>query len=335
MTPTGPDLYPRQVIAQPRPAVGILFIVFGSVLFAVNGTMSKLVLRTGIDATQLTTIRASGAALGLFALALLLRPTSLKITRSDAPLLLSYGLAGFFFVPTLYFVAIGRLPVGIGLLFEYTAPLLVALWAKFVQGHAVKPRLWIGLAASLAGLACVAEVWGELRLDGLGVSAGLGAAVLLAAYYLLGSHGVATRDSVSLTAYAFGVAALAGAAVRPWWDFDFARLGGTTDQGIPVWLLVCYVVIGGSIVPYLLLAGAMRHLPPTSVGIIGMVEPVVASTVAWLLLDEHLNLAQIGGGALILAGVALAETARVTTGPASGERRAEEPSWEPAHVPPV
>lgn len=39
----------------------------------------------------------------------------------------------------LYFVAISRLPVGLGLLFEYSAPLLVALWARFGQRHRVRP----------------------------------------------------------------------------------------------------------------------------------------------------------------------------------------------------
>lgn len=308
---------------QPRPAAGVAMVLAGSTLFAVNGTVSKLASSTGIDAPQLTTLRATGAAIGLFALAAAVRPSRLRVTRREVPMLIGYGLAGFFAVPMLYFVAINRMPVGIGLLFEYTAPVLVALWARFVQGHAVRPRLWLGLAACVAGLACVAEVWGRLRLDALGVLAALGAAVLLAAYYLLSARGVVSRDTLSLTAYAFGVSALAGAIVRPWWRFDFAVLGATSATGhVPVWLLLTYIVIGGSIAPFLLVAGAMRHLPPTSVGIIGMFEPVVATAVAWLALGEHLDPAQIAGGALILVGVALAETARVKA----------EPS-DPGHLP--
>ncbi|MER7003435.1 DMT family transporter [Dactylosporangium sp. NPDC000555] len=102
------------------------------------------------------------------------------------------------------------------------------------------------------------------------------------------------------------------------------RLTATSQTGhLPVWLVLTYIVIGGFIAPYLLIAGAMRHLPPTSVGIIGMAELVVATAVAWLALHEHLDAARIAGGALILAGVALAETARVKA----------EPS-DPSHVPP-
>ena len=308
-------------------------VVLSGALFAVNGTVSKLVLRSGFDAPQLTLLRAAGALIGLLALSAMIKlghsrrrqpagdhgRVRLRVSRGEIPLLLVYGVSGFFLVPMLYFVAIGRLPVGIGLLFEYTAPLLVALWARFGQRQRVRPRLWAGLALSLAGLACVAEVWGDLRLDAWGVAAGLGAAVVLAVYYILSAHGVERRDTLSLTTWAFGSAAAAGLLVRA----CTAGAGGwapltRSEQGVPVWLLCCYVVVLGSIAPYLLVAGALRHLPATSVGIIGMVEPVIAATVAWLTLGagEALNAAQLAGGALVLAGVTVAETARAAPSPA-------------------
>ncbi|WP_159079515.1 DMT family transporter [Plantactinospora sp. BC1] len=303
-----------------RPALGVVMVLSSGVLFAVNGTVSKLVLRAGVDAAQLTLIRAAGAFAGLLALSLLLRPGArrLRITPGQLPLLLLYGLAGFFLTPMLYFVAISRMPVGIALLFEYTAPLLVALWARFGQHQRVRPRLWVGLTLSLAGLACVAEVWGELKLDGLGVLAGLGAAVLLAGYYLLGARGVERHDTLALTTWAFGAAAVAGLLTRAVTDGTggWAPLGETSG-GVPVALLCGYVVLLGSILPFLLVAGALRHLPATSVGILGMIEPVIAATVAWIALGagEALNAAQLGGGLLVLAGVALAETARIAASP--------------------
>lgn len=287
--------------------------VTGGVFFAVNGTVSKLVLRAGLEPAQLTALRAGGAFAGLLVLSLATRPGGrrLAVTRRELPLLAGYGVAGFFLVPLLYFVAISRLPVGIALLFEYTAPLLVALWARFGRRQPVRPRLWGGLALSLIGLACVAEVWGDLRLNAAGVLAGFAAAVGLALYYLLGAHGVRQRDTVSLNTWAFGFAAVAGlctqASARA---RDWSALGATS-HGVPVWLLCCYVVVLGSIVPYLLVAAALRHLPATSVGIVGMVEPVIAAAVAWLTLGESLTATQLAGGALILVGVGLAETARV------------------------
>jgi drug/metabolite transporter (DMT)-like permease len=295
-----------------RPALGIAMVVASGALFAVNGTVSKLVLRAGMDPLQLTTLRATGAFAGLLVLTLATGPRRLRFTRRELPVLLGYGLAGFALVPLLYFIAISRLPVGIALLFEFTAPLFVALWARFGQHQPVRPRLWIGLGLSLGGLAAVAEIWGDLRLNPIGIAAGLGAAALLAVYYVAGAHGAARRDPLSLTCLAFGAAALAGAVVRPWWHFP-AHLLTTKSGGLPVWLLCCYVVILGSITPYLLVTAALRHLPPTSAGIVGMVEPVFAGAVAWFALDEALASVQLVGATLILTGVVLAETARTTT----------------------
>ncbi len=301
-------------------------VIASGVLFAVNGTVSKLILEAdhgAIDAPQLTLLRAVGAWSGLLVLAAVVRPglRRLRVTRNDLPLLLTYGLTGFFLVPMLYFVAISHLPVGIALLFEYMAPLLVALWARFGQHQRVKRRLWYGLALSLGGLACVAEVWhGSLRLSGIGVAAGLGAAVLLCFYYVLGAKGVTQRDTISLTWWAFAVSALAGlivAGIRtaggPAAIFPVHVLG-SSSHGVPVWVLTIYLVLGGSVTSYLLVAAALRHLPPTSVGIIGMIEPVVAAAVAWIVLHERLSTAQLLGGVFVLIGVGVAETAR-TAGP--------------------
>lgn len=304
---------------RPRPAVGVAMIAVAALLFSANGTVAKVILQTGVTAPDLTTFRAQCSCLGLLVLGALLRPgiRRFRITRRELPALVIYGIAGFFAVPMLYFVAISRMPIGIALLFEFTAPLFVALWARFGQGQRVRPRLWAGLGLSLAGLACVAEIWGDLRLDSVGLGAAFITALLLALYFVLGERNVARRDPVSLTGLAFGVSAIAGFATRaavtgalP----DWSTLTGSTSGGTPIWLLAIYLVVLGTIAPYLMIVGSLRHLPATSVGIIGMIEPVLASAFAWTLLGEALNAAQLAGGLVLLLGVGLAETARVTVG---------------------
>jgi drug/metabolite transporter (DMT)-like permease len=312
-------------------------VVLAAFFFSVNGSVAKTILRTGISAPDLTTFRALGAAVGLVAIGTVLRPglKRFRVTKKELPLIVVYGLTGFFTVPMLYFVAISRLPVGIGLLFEFTAPLFIALWARFGQGEKVKARLWIGFALSLAGLAIVAEIWGDLTLDPVGVGAGLISAVLLAVYFVLGARGAVGRDTISLTGLAFVVSAAAGFVVKAIGGGlpDWSVLKAETPSGVPIWLLCCYLIVLGTIVPYVLVLGGLRHLPATSVGILGMTEPVMASAVAWLALNESLNAAQLAGGAILLAGVVLAETARVTVRqnePHAANERAPEREGSPA-----
>jgi drug/metabolite transporter (DMT)-like permease len=56
--------------------------------------------------------------------------------------------------------------------------------------------------------------------------------------------------------------------------------------------------------------GALRHVSATRAGVAAMLEPVVATVVAWAWLRESLDPAQLAGAAVVLAGIGLAQTAR-------------------------
>jgi drug/metabolite transporter (DMT)-like permease len=285
--------------------------------FAVNGSVSKVILGTGVSAERLVELRSAGAFLLLFVVLLVVAPGRLRVRPRELPVLAFYGVAGFAMVQWLYFLAIARLPVSIALLFEFTAPVLVAVWARFAWQEPVRRRVWGALALSLVGLALVAEVWSGGSLDPFGVAAGLGAAVALALYFLVGERAVGQRDPVSLTCWALFFAAVFWSLLQPWWTFPVAAFTGSTDLGgaltgldAPVWLLALVMVVVGSIAPFLLVVGALRHLPATRVGVVGMAEPVLAGAVAFAWLGESLTAVQLAGGAVLLAGIGLAQTSR-------------------------
>ena len=77
-----------------------------------------------------------------------------------------------------------------------------------------------------------------------------------------------------------------------------------------MWVPAIYLVVGGTLLPFTLSIGALRHLRAAQVGVVGMVEPVVAALVAYLWLGEELGWVQLVGGAVVLTGVVLAETSR-------------------------
>jgi drug/metabolite transporter (DMT)-like permease len=228
-----------------------------------------------------------------------------------------FGVCGVALVQLFYFLAIRRLPVGIALLIEYLAPLLVALWARFVGGEAVRRRIWVALGLALLGLSLVVDVWGGVSLSGAGVAFALLGALSYVVYLLLADHAVAGRDALSLLAYGFLFASLFWAAIQPWWTFpagivgsDVTLLGRLADSHLPVWSLLLWMVVLGTMAPFALIVGALRHLSATRVGIIAMLEPVAGALVAYVWLDETLGTVQLTGGAIVLAGIFLAQTAR-------------------------
>ena len=299
-----------------RPGVGYLLTVSAAAIFAVNGTVSTLALQAGIPATRLTALRCTGAALVLVGVLAVAAPGRLRIHRRDLPLVAVFGVVGIALTQFLYYVAIGRVPVGIALVFEMTAPVFIALYVWLVRREHVRGRLWAALALSLCGLVLVAEVWeGGGSLDALGVAAALCAAVCLATYYLLGERGTVDRDPVTLTAWSFVAAAVFWAVAAPWWQFDAGLLTERVPVSlgsvqVPVWVLVAWIVLLGAVVPFWLSLTALRHLPPTTAGIVATVEPVLASVVAWLWVEQVLTAWQVAGGVVVLTGIVLAQTAR-------------------------
>ena len=300
-----------------RPRLGYALTVAAATLFALNGAVSKIALDgSGIGTLRWTELRATGSFLGIAAGLVILAPGRLRIgTRRELGRLALYGVVGFALVQWLYFVAIDRMPIGIGLLFEFTAPVHIALWARFVWHEPVRRRVWPALGLVIAGLSLVAQFWDGLTLDGVGVVAGLLAACALAAFYLMSKRLVGSRDPISVTCFGLGFAALAWAIVLPWWSFPTRELHTTVELPhglftVPVGALALWGIVLGTIAPYLLTVSALRHLPATTVGIVATFEPVAASVIAWVWLGEVLVAVQIIGGIVVLVGILLAETAR-------------------------
>jgi drug/metabolite transporter (DMT)-like permease len=311
---------PRVARRTVRPALGYTLVLSAVVLWAVNATVAKIVVDSaGLSALRLAEVRGTGAGLLLFAAVALLRPSSLRISARELGFLAAFGVAGLACVHFLYFTAITHLDIGIALVIQYIAPVLVALWVRFFVHEPVRRRLWVALALALTGLSLVVELWsGGGALDAVGVATSLGAACAYALYILMAERSVQRgRDVYSLLAWGFVFAALFWALAQPWWSFpagifadDAALLGRLADLSAPVWLLLAYIVLFGTIVPFTLMITALRYIPATRATVVAMAEPVLAGLIAYAWLEEELGPLQIAGGVLVLAGIVLAQTAR-------------------------
>jgi drug/metabolite transporter (DMT)-like permease len=69
--------------------------------------------------------------------------------------------------------------------------------------------------------------------------------------------------------------------------------------------MILYVVIFGTILPYLLFMRAMKHLSASHTGIISTLEPVVAAVIAWIFLQERLTGLQLWGGLCVLLAIVI------------------------------
>jgi drug/metabolite transporter (DMT)-like permease len=311
-------IFPAPALAdEPRPALGYAMVAVASTLFAINGAVSKVILDSGLSTERLSEVRVTGALVGLLAVVAATRPHTLRVRARELPFLAFFGICGLAFVQWFYFLAIARIAIGIALLVQYLAPLLVALWARFVYREHVRRRVWIALVLALAGLALILEIWHARRLDVAGVLFALAAAATYAVYVLAAERGVRRRDPISLSCFGFAFAAIFWAVVRPWWSFPAATGAATVSLHghlahlhLPVWALALWMIVLGTIVPFGLVVAALRYVSATRAGIVAMLEPVAAIAVAWLWLAQSLRPPQLAGAAVVLAGITLAQTAR-------------------------
>ena len=300
---------------------GQIYLLLGAFLFAFNGIISKIVLIDGLSAWRLTQIRTGGAFVLLFAVYFTFRRHELKPARDELPWLITFGVVGVTFVQAFYFVAIERMYVGVALLIEFTAPIWILLFLKFVLKKNVPVSLWYAILLSFSGLLMITQIWNGLSLDRIGLIAAFIDALALAGYFLIGDRLGKTKSSAAITTWGFGVASAMLFFVLPIWNYptevftkDMELLGRFNDYTLPGWVLILWIVVMGTIAPYLFVVSGLKLLSAANASVFGMIEPVIAGVFAWWWLSESLNGIQMMGCVVVIVGIFIADKARSKAG---------------------
>ena len=296
---------------------GELYLVIGAIFFSLNGVIVTLVL-DHMTTFRLAQVRALGTFFLLFLITYIQDRNSLKAERREIPILIFYGVFGYAMVQLGYFIGISRgVPLSLVLIIEFTAPIWIVLWIKFVRKSVVTKDMWVAIALSLLGLILVAKVWQGFAFDLIGSLGALGAALALAVYFLMSQSQGTKRSAQAMVVWGMGVAGLFWSLVLPIWNFpteifttDINLQGRFSDYSAPGWLLIAYIIIFGTMVPYLFVVGGIRRLSASTSSVIGMLEPVLAGAFAWIWLSQSWSAIQLFGGAIVLIGIYIADRAK-------------------------
>jgi drug/metabolite transporter (DMT)-like permease len=294
-----------------------ILLTLAAVMFASNGVASKLLLNGHISAWRLAQVRSLSTFVILAALIAWRAPKTMRITKREIPRLAALGAFGIAAVNGTYFLAISRMHVSIALLIEFTAPVWIVLYLRYVRKKHVPNEMWLALFLALLGLAFVAQVWDGLTLDGIGVIAALTSAFAVAFFFLAGEGFTNTRDNQSTTMWGFGFAALSWSLILPLWNFPFDVFtvsipleGALQGHNAPGWALILYVVFIGTVFPYLCVMNGLRNLSASTTSAFGMLEPIFAGIIAWFWFGESWTPIQLLGGVIVIAGIYMADRAR-------------------------
>jgi drug/metabolite transporter (DMT)-like permease len=286
-------------------AGGLLLGLISAVAFASSGSVMKPLLEAGWSLGAALLLRMSGAALVLaypFFRAVLRERGFL---RRHWPLIVGFGLTGVAGCQLFYFAAMQRIPVGVALLIQYFAPVLLVGLAWVRTRRAPSRVVVVGSVASIVGLVLMVDLTGG-SFDLIGTLCALGAAICLGAYFLIAER---TGDSIPPLALAggglltgallLGVLVVTGVLpfVAPPVD---VVLGGVT---VPWIVPVVWVVLVATVCGYAFGVIAVSKIGSRLASFVGLTEALFAGAIAWLLIGETPTAVQAIGGALILAGV--------------------------------
>jgi inner membrane transporter RhtA len=306
-----------------RKSLGILFVLTAAVLFGINGSLSRLLFDRGVTPVTLVELRIIVGSLCLFALLSTQPRQTWKVPRSTRSWLVAFGLS-IALVTYTYFVAISRLNIALVLVIQFTGPVWMAtaqaLWRRRLPS-------WHVLGALLLAISGVVLVTGLLEqrlgsLDVIGLLFSFFALLAFIAYLVLGRKVGGHLHPIASTAYGAGVAGVFWLIVQPPWSIP----AGTWHP--QTFILMVLVGVIGMALPFSLEVAALRRLDATRAGIAAMFELPASALIAFFWLGQGLDLWQIIGCALVLAGITLVQLEKPgeqKTSELPGEQQLTEP----------
>jgi drug/metabolite transporter (DMT)-like permease len=294
------------VTVPTRTASGLGYAVVSALSFGLSGTLARGLLVAGWSPAAAVTARVLVAAVVLLVPGLLSLRGRWHLLRRNLGVVLAYGLIAVAGCQLCYFSAVDHLQVGVALLIEYTAPVVVVTWLWLRYGQRPSRRTGLGAIVAAAGLVLVLDLVSGADLSLVGVAWALGAMIGAAFYFVLSAleddglpplalagGGLLVGEVALLLAGALGV-------VPMHWDTRPAAYDGTT---VAWWVPVLGLGVVTAALAYVTGIAASRRLGSRLASFVALLEVLFALVAAWLLLGELPHMIQFAGGLLVLVGV--------------------------------
>lgn len=291
---TTPTPAPTPSASGPLPPVDdSLRARFGPVALVVTAGVSvqfgaalAVMIMPRAGAAGVVTLRLAAAALVLL---LVCRPKVRGYSRSDWTTVLWFGvtMAG---MNGLFYQSIDRIPLGPAVTLEVLGPLVLSV----VVSRRLVNLLWAGLALAGVVLLSTHGGGGFGGLDPLGAAFALGAGGMWAAYIVFSARTGRRFPQADGLALAMAVAAVLSLPLGVIEAGSALLLPSTLALGLGVAVL-------SSVLPYTLELLALRRLPAPTFAILMSLEPAIAATAGFLVLNQAMSALDAAAIALVIA----------------------------------
>jgi drug/metabolite transporter (DMT)-like permease len=293
------------VLTPARSVAGYLALLLGGVTWGTTGLFVRALTVRGWQPLDIAAARTI-CSLVILSISLgLVRPRLLSIRRDHLGYFLLLGISGPGTSQPLFILTVAGAPLAVAVLLNYTAPLFVALLARFFLREKLSRRKALALGLSIVGLGLVTGVLPGGKLTGgtvtpLALLTGLGsgffyAVNLLVLRRLSGAYSPAT---VQVWGPLLGLPLLLLARFLLAGPLAPALTGAAAGT-------ILLMSLGPGLAAFLLVTFGLARVEAAPASILLTVEPLVATLLGWLVLGEHLTPAQGTGMAAVLAAISL------------------------------
>jgi len=292
--------------------LGMLFAVGSAFAFGSSGPFAKSLMEAGWSPTAAVTARLAGGALAMAIFATIVKRDWIREALRHGKTVVAYGLIPIAGAQLCYYNAVAHLSVGVALLLEYTAPILVVGWLWATTRRRPSNLTLAGVAMAIAGITLVLNVFSGAHINLVGVGWALAAAVCAACYFMMSDEVAADGDGLNFITLAAGGLIVGTAAVAALGATGVMPLTFTTNDAVVAGWATSWVVpvIALGLIPtaiaYTLGIMGIARLRPRFASLVGLSEVMFAVLAAWVLLGEAITPGQAVGGAVVLMGLALA-----------------------------
>ena len=281
---------------------GIILVLTAGILWGVCGTVAQYLFHyAGFTPEWMVVIRLLASGMILLLISAIKgehRLDAIWRDRKDIWVLMLFSIFGLLAVQYTFFMAIDHSNAATATVLQYLTPMIITCYFALISKKLPTPKEILVVGLAILGTFLIATEGNPNSLS-ISISAllwGIGSAFALAFYTLLPRKLLPKWGSTLVLGWAMLIGGICLSFYNPPWKF-------TGEWSVYALIAVIFVIIFGTIVPFICYLESMKYIRATEVSVLASIEPVAAAVISILWLQVTFGLAEWLGTVCILSTV--------------------------------
>ena len=289
-------------LVKNRRLKGIILVLTAGILWGVCGTVAQYLFHyADFTPEWVVVIRLLASGMILLLISAIKGEHKLDAIwrdRKDVWVLMLFSIFGLLAVQYTFFMAIDHSNAATATVLQYLTPMIITCYFALISKKLPTPKEVLVVGLAILGTFLIATEGNPHNLS-ISISAllwGIGSAFAVAFYTLLPRKLLPKWGSTLVLGWAMLIGGICLSFYNPPWKF-------TGEWSVNAILAVIFVIIFGTIVPFIFYLESMKYIRATEVSVLASIEPVAAAVISILWLQVTFGLAEWLGTICILSTV--------------------------------